>query len=238
MAEKEAKQSKERVSVKLPVITLDQGTGEAEPLVDPTKFSEEQHAWANQQANALDWSDSNDVMLFASAPQKKMSAFLDTLLDGVNAMEAGPAGDLVIALSEGVKKTKLEDFQKMAKKAMEGGMVGKFLRKLWKMAKIFLKKYKDLDKLLSEIEKRVEKRKDELIGENVKLDKLHDNNSEFQDEMALWIIAGEYALQIGKEKLAELQKIAQESCDPKDGEIARDFGECACKDRTVSGKQL
>lgn len=210
---------------KYPLVKLADDNGEEAVLIDTTKFTSEHMQWAREQAKNLDLTDTNAVLLFASEPQKDLNSFLDTLLNEIKAKDAGPVGDLTIALAKGIEVTRLNEFQRQMTKGRT------FLAKLplignfWDYARVFMARQEDFQKLIDRIEREATDRNERLMRKNVQLDELYEENERSQNAMALWIIAGEYAIDLGNERLRELQVESERSKDPQKAKQVHDFSE-------------
>jgi len=205
-----------------PIIKVAEGE---DTLIDATQFTEQQMAWARSEAEKLPWDDTNMIMLFGSAPQQELGSFVDVLIGDMKVGEAGPVGDITVALASGIDEVRLEKFQAQ----MQDG------RSLWAKlpgigrwfdyARIFMAKQGSFRKLIDEIIQKAEDRRNILIRKNAELDALYDRNQDTTDAMALAIIAGQFALEIGEARHRELTSKAKDSGDPRDTQDATDFGE-------------
>jgi|GEM_PF-3555355 len=210
---------------KYPLVKLADDSGDEAVLIDTTKFTSEHMHWAKEQANNLDLMDTNSVLLFASEPQKDLNSFLDTLLNEIKAKDAGPVGDLTIALAKGIEVTRLNEFQRQMTKGRSLLAKLPLIGSFWDYARVFMARQEDFQKLIDRIEREATDRNERLMRKNVQLDELYEENERAQNAMALWIVAGEYAIDLGNERLRELQAESEQSKDPQKAKQVHDFSE-------------
>ncbi len=184
-------------------------------LVDVTSFSQEQLQRVDEIAVSVDFDDTNTILMFAAAPQKKMSEFMDVLLEDVRAEDVGVAGDLAVELSNGIDSLELQKL----KNQIEGNgllgsipLIGPWLQRTMGAAKYF---YSRKEKVLEQIERvalKAEDRKRDLMQNNVRLDTLVQNVENHIDELEVWIAGGEKALLRGRDEFEEKKR----NIDPSD----------------------
>ncbi len=217
--------SESKASGGVALVKLGDESGDEVVLIDASKFSPEHIQWAKEQAKNLDFLDTNEVLLFAAEPQKKLNVFLDTLLIEIKAKDVGPVGDLTVALSKGIEITRLNEFQKQMTKGRTILAKLPIFGPLWDYARIFMARQDDFQKLIDRIEEEATVRNERLMRKNVELDELHTENETAQNTMALWIVAGEYAQELGDLRLKELQGESERSQDPQKAKQLHDFSE-------------
>ncbi len=184
-------------------------------LVDTSSFTPEQNQRVDEIAQVVDFQDTNTVLMFAAAPQKKMSEFMDVLLEDVRAEDVGVAGDLAVELSNGIDSLELQKLKNQIEgKGFLGAIpvIGPWLQRTMGAAKYF---YSRKEKVLEQIERvalKAEDRKRDLMQNNVRLDTLVQNVEDHINELEVWIAGGEKALLRGRDEFEEKKR----NIDPHD----------------------
>ena len=78
-----------------------------EPVVlDDSMLTEEEKAAVEEFSKKIDIRDTNQILQYGAAAQKKVAAFSDSALEGVRTKDLGPTGDMIAELEADKEKTK------------------------------------------------------------------------------------------------------------------------------------
>jgi uncharacterized protein YaaN involved in tellurite resistance len=201
-------------------------------LVDLSRFAPEQRRMADEVAASVDLDDSNTVLTFGSAPQKKLSEVLDSLLQGITADQVGLAGDLTIELAEGIKRLNLQKMKLEANgdswlASTLGGLplIGRYFSAL----RHFYLVRQEVLSFLDRIVRDAEVQKHKILENNGKMDQLIDVTEANVRSLEVYIAAGELALLRSREEFdrrrAVLAEVAAERRDALAQTRLRDFAE-------------
>ncbi|MBD3266844.1 hypothetical protein GF373_09255 [bacterium] len=194
-------------------------------VVPSGSLTQEEREQARQIADTVNFKDTNSVLLFGLQPQQKMNEFLDSLLSDAQVGQAGLAGDIALELSDSLDMMQIE---KIKKEMTEGSwaywwtrlpFLGDFFSQIHYFAE---RKQLLLDKL-DTVVKKATSRRNELVENNVRLDQLYHETETYHQTMAMWIVAGEMALQRAEQEFQALRKTAEQSDDPTQAAELRDL---------------
>ena len=185
-------------------------------LPDESAFTEEERKVIDDFSKQIDITDSNVVLQYGTASQRKISAFSESVLSQVRTKDLGETGDMITGLISELKGFSVNEEQS---KGLKG---------------LFKKTRSDLKLLQAKYEKasvNVERITDELEGHQVQLmkdcamlDEMYANNLNYFKELSMYIAAGKKRLaQLRSEDLKALQEKAQASGLPEDAQHANDF---------------
>ena len=183
-------------------------------LEDVTLTPEEQKM-VDEFSEKIDLNDTNVILQYGAAAQKKIAAFSDAALEGVKTKDLGTVGKDVAALV-----TELKGFDVDAE---EKGFLGLFKKKANDINTLKAR-YDTTEANVNKITEVLENHQNQLLTDIVMLDKMYDSNLVYFKELTMYILAGKEKLE--KEQtttLVELQKKAQESGLAEDAQKANDF---------------
>ena len=210
-----------------PTLTLDPAADEkviaeskkATPVqVEDTPLSPEEQKMVNDFAEKIDITNSQMVLQYGAASQKKLSDFSETALSRVKTKDMGETGELITNLI-----SELQGFD--ATTEQPKGIFGFF-----KKTSIYLEqlktRYESADKNVERIKAQLEDHQVTLMKDITMLDKMYELNLVYFKELTMYILAG-------KKKLAEVRandlKAAQEKAQrtqlPEDAQAARDLAD-------------
>lgn len=193
--------------------------GKSQPIINVKKFSEKELAIASKMAAGLNFDDGMALMTFGAGPQRKMTSYLEPLLKGIRAKDAGIAGDYVISLTKGMNMLKIKDYHEKVSKS--GGIFN--AAALFNIIKVFYKRQQKVEKLINQIKAQMAEDRITLEKAYQQFDALVRQTLEFQDEMAIAIIAGEVALIRMNTEKDRLVKVGDETRDAQAIAEANDF---------------
>ena len=210
-----------------PSLTLDPATDEkvieeskkATPVqVEDTPLSPEEQKMVNDFAEKIDITNSQMVLQYGAASQKKLSDFSETALSRVKTKDMGETGELITNLI-----SELQGFD--ASTEQPKGIFG-FFKKTSNSIEQLKTRYDSADKNVERIKAQLEDHQVTLMKDITMLDKMYELNLVYFKELTMYILAG-------KKKLAEVRandlKAAQEKAQrtqlPEDAQAARDLAD-------------
>ena len=210
-----------------PTLTLDPAADEkiveeskkATPVqVEDTPLSPEEQKMVNDFAEKIDLTNSQMVLQYGAASQKKLSDFSETALSRVKTQDMGETGELITGLI-----AELQGFDANAEQPK--GILG-FFKKTSNSIEQLKTRYDSADKNVERIKAQLEDHQVTLMKDITMLDKMYELNLVYFKELTMYILAG-------KKKLAEVRandlKAAQEKAQrtqlPEDAQAARDLAD-------------
>ena len=210
-----------------PTLTLDPAADEkviaeskkATPVqVEDTPLSPEEQKMVNDFAEKIDITNSQMVLQYGAASQKKLSDFSETALSRVKTKDMGETGELITNLI-----SELQGFD--ATTEQPKGIFG-FFKKTSNSIEQLKTRYDSADKNVERIKAQLEDHQVTLMKDITMLDKMYELNLVYFKELTMYILAG-------KKKLAEVRandlKAAQEKAQrtqlPEDAQAASDLAD-------------
>ena len=210
-----------------PTLTLDPAADEkviaeskkATPVqVEDTPLSPEEQKMVNDFAEKIDITNSQMVLQYGAASQKKLSDFSETALSRVKTKDMGETGELITNLI-----SELQGFD--ATTEQPKGIFG-FFKKTSNSIEQLKTRYDSANKNVERIKAQLEDHQVTLMKDITMLDKMYELNLVYFKELTMYILAG-------KKKLAEVRandlKAAQEKAQrtqlPEDAQAARDLAD-------------
>lgn len=189
--------------------------------IDEANLSEVERQTVNEFSSKIDIMESNTVLQYGSAAQKKVSDFSDTALNNVRTKDLGEIGTL---LSDLVVELKEYDANETEKKGFFASLFDKSGDSVTK----FKAKYDKAEANVEKVAKMLEDHQITLLKDIALLDELYARNQQNTKELTMYILAGKKRVnEIRENELPELTKKAKESGLPEDAQAANDF-EQAC----------
>ena len=189
--------------------------------IDEANLSEVERQTVNEFSSKIDIMESNTVLQYGSAAQKKVSDFSDTALNNVRTKDLGEIGTL---LSDLVVELKEYDANETEKKGFFASLFDKGGDSVTK----FKAKYDKAEANVEKVAKMLEDHQITLLKDIALLDELYARNQQNTKELTMYILAGKKRVnEIRENELPELTKKAKESGLPEDAQAANDL-EQAC----------
>lgn len=189
--------------------------------IDEANLSEVERQTVNEFSSKIDIMESNTVLQYGSAAQKKVSDFSDTALNNVRTKDLGEIGTL---LSDLVVELKEYDANETEKKGFFASLFDKGGDSVTK----FKAKYDKAGANVEKVAKMLEDHQITLLKDIALLDELYARNQQNTKELTMYILAGKKRVnEIRENELPELTKKAKESGLPEDAQAANDL-EQAC----------
>ena len=186
--------------------------------VEDTPLSPEEQKMVQDFAEKIDLTNSQMILQYGAASQKKLSDFSETALSRVKTKDMGETGELITNLI-----SELQGFD--ATTEQPKGIFG-FFKKTSNSIEQLKTRYDSADKNVERIKAQLEDHQVTLMKDITMLDKMYELNLVYFKELTMYILAG-------KKKLAEVRandlKAAQEKAQrtqlPEDAQAARDLAD-------------
>ena len=209
-----------------PALTLDPAADEkvveeakkAAPVkVEDTPLSPEEQQMVDDFAQKIDITNSQMVLQYGAASQKKLSDFSDTALSRVKTKDMGETGELITDL--------IGELQGFDAAEESKGFFGFFKRQQANIANLKTK-YEKADVNVERIKAKLEDHQVTLMKDITMLDKMYQLNLVYFKELTMYILAGRKKLaDVRANELKAAQEKAQRSQLPEDAQAARDLAD-------------
>ena len=213
----------------VPTLTLDPAP-EAEEKAAPVQqeapapeaqvnLTPEEQAMVDQFAEKIDITNSQQVLQYGSACQKKIGDFSEAALSKVSTKDLGEVGDMITSL---IGELKSFDAGEEEKKGILG-----FFKKKGDQLDAMKMKYNKAETNVEKIQSMLEGHQVQLLKDIAMLDKMYDLNMAYFKELSMYILAG-------KKKLADVRanelqqamdKAKASSGRQEDAQAARDLAD-------------
>ena len=214
----------------VPTLTLDPAADEAaaaaaaeeekkvEPvMIEETRLSPEEQKMVDDFAEKIDVTNSQMVLQYGAATQKKIGDFSETALDKVRTKDLGETGEMIASL---VTELKGFDAQEESK-----GIFG-FFKKAGSGIEAMKAKYAKTEANVERIEAVLEGHQVQLLKDVAMLDKMYQMNMLYFKELTMYILAGKKKLkQVREGELQAAMDKARASGLPEDAQAARDLAD-------------
>ena len=210
-----------------PTLTLDPAADEkiveeskkATPVqVEDTPLSPEEQKMVNDFAEKIDLTNSQMVLQYGAASQKKLSDFSETALSRVKTQDMGETGELITGLI-----AELQGFDANAEQPK--GILG-FFEKTSNSIEQLKTRYDSADKNVERIKAKLEDHQVVLMKDIAMLDKMYEYNLVYFKELTMYILAGKKKLaDVRANELKAAQEKAQRTQLPEDAQAARDLAD-------------
>ena len=209
-----------------PTLTLDPAADEkvveeakkAAPVkVEDTPLSPEEQQMVNDFAEKIDITNSQMVLQYGAASQKKLSSFSETALSRVKTKDMGETGQLITSL--------IGELQGFDATEQSKGIFGFFKKPVQSIETLKIR-YESADKNVERIKTQLEDHQVTLMKDITMLDKMYELNLVYFKELTMYILAGKKKLAYVRENdLKAAQEKAQRTQLPEDAQAARDLAD-------------
>lgn len=183
--------------------------------LEKDRLSPEEQKMVDDFADKIDIRNSNIVLQFGSATQKKIADFSESALQNVKTKDLGEVGDLLSGLVTELKNFQIEEEQK--------GFLGFFKKTANKISNVKAK-YDTAEASVEKICTVLEGHQVQLLKDIAMLDKMYDMNLTYFKELSMYILAGKQKLeQVRNTELPALLSKANLSGLPEDAQAANDL---------------
>lgn len=210
----------------VPTLTLDPAAETAEQpalaeekkveplMIEETRLSPEEQKAVDDFAEKIDVTNSQMILQYGAATQKKIGDFSEAALDKVRTKDLGATGDMIASL---VTELKGFDAQEESK-----GIFG-FFKKTSNSLEALKAKYAKAETNVEKIEGMLEGHQVQLLKDIAMLDKMYQMNMVYFKELTMYILAGKKKLKKTREvDLKAAMEKAKASGLPEDAQAARD----------------
>ena len=186
--------------------------------VEDTPLSPEEQKMVQDFAEKIDLTNSQMILQYGAASQKKLSDFSDSALSRVRTKDMGETGELITQLIG-----ELKGFDATAEN--QKGFLGFFKKKSNELEALKVK-YDKADVNVERIKTQLEDHQVTLMKDIAMLDKMYQLNLVYFKELSMYILAGRKKLQQVRENdLAAAEAKAKASGLPEDAQAARDLAD-------------
>ncbi len=190
----------------------------AKPVAEQINLSPEEKAAVDAFAEKIDITNSQQVLQYGAACQKKIGDFSEAALSKVRTKDLGETGDMITSLIG-----ELKGFD--ANEEQQKGILG-FFKKKGSQLEEMKRRYDSVEKNVENIQGQLEAHQVTLMKDIAMLDKMYELNMAYFKELSMYILAG-------KKKLAEVRATdlqaamdkAKASGLPEDAQKARDLAD-------------
>jgi uncharacterized protein YaaN involved in tellurite resistance len=185
---------------------------------DESKLTEQERRTVNEFSKKIDIMETNTILQYGSAAQKKVTDFSDSALKNVRTQDLGEVGDLLSNLVTELKTTDQKE---------EKGIMGLFKKggnKVEQLKARYDKAEANVDKIAAVLEDH----QIVLLKDIALLDQLYERNAQNTKELSMYIIAVKKKLEeVRSTELPALVEKAKQSGLPEDSQAANDLSQ-AC----------
>ena len=204
-----------------PTLTLDPEKEKAkvvEPAtVEETRLTDEERKMVDEFAKKIDVTNSQMVLQYGAASQKKLSDFSETALSKVRTKDLGEAGGMITDL--------IAELQGFSAMEQPKGIMGLFKKAGYNIERLKTQ-YKDASQNVERIQGMLEQHQVTLMKDIAMMDRMYELNTVYFKELSMYILAGKKRLQEVREKdLVEAENRAKLSGLPEDAQAARDLAD-------------
>lgn len=191
---------------------------EVAPVAETIRLSAEEQAAVNAFAAKIDITNSQQVLQYGAASQKKISDFSEAALNKVRTKDLGETGDMITDLIGQLKGfDALEEQNK--------GLFGFFKKKVNQLETL-KDRYDSVEQNVEQIQAQLENHQVTLMKDIAMMDRMYELNMAYFKELSMYILAGKQKLaEVRAGALAELMAKAQASGLPEDAQKARDMAD-------------
>ncbi len=180
-------------------------------------LSPEEQAMVDSFAQKIDITNSQQVLQYGSACQKKIGDFSEAALAKVSTKDLGEVGDMITNLIGELKSFDAAEEEK--------GFLGFFKKKSNQIDQLKTK-YNKAETNVENIQAMLEKHQVQLLKDIAMLDKMYDLNMAYFKELSMYILAGKKKLEeVRNGELQEAMDKAKRSGLPEDAQKARDLAD-------------
>ena len=211
----------------VPTLTLDPTPAavpqEEKPAAAPApeaqvNLTPEEQAMVDQFAQKIDITNSQQVLQYGSACQKKIGDFSEAALSKVSTKDLGEVGDMITDLIGELKSFDANEEQ-------QKGIMG-FFKKKTSQLDALKTKYDKTETNVEKIQSMLEAHQVQLLKDIAMLDKMYELNMAYFKELSMYILAGKKKLaDVRANELQQAMDKAKASGLPEDAQAARDLAD-------------
>lgn len=199
-----------------PVPAVKEETAPAEAAIPQPVLTPQEEKMVADFAAKIDLENTNQILQYGAAAQKKMADFSDAALVNVRTQDLGEVGDLIVNVVG-----ELKNFDKEEQKGFLG-----FFKKQTDKLELMKARYDKAEGNVEKISDALQQHQVRLLKDSAVLDKMYEQNLAYFKELTMYILAGKQKLQEVREgKLRQLEQTAQQTGLAEDAQAARDLAE-------------
>ena len=204
-----------------PSLTLDpfaeEEKAKAPDPVEETPLTPEEQKMVDDFAEKIDIRNSQQVLQYGAACQKKIGDFSDAALSKVRTKDMGEVGDMLTQLVGELKGFDAAEEQK--------GLFG-FFKKQGNKLEAMKAKYDKVEVNVEKIQGALEAHQVQLLKDVAMLDRMYEMNMAYFKELSMYILAGKKKLaDVRANELQQAMDKAKASGLPEDAQAARDLAD-------------
>ncbi len=180
-----------------------------------SQLSPEERQMVSAFVEKIDLSNTNAVLQYGAATQKKMADFSGKALENIKTKDMGEIGGMITSLVTELKGFEIEEEDK--------GFLSIFKKKSNEVSSLRAK-YDKAEVNVARISDALEGHQIQLMKDVEFLDKMYDLNLTYFKEISMYILAGKEKLALVRDtELAELKNKALASGLPEDAQLVKDY---------------
>lgn len=190
---------------------------EEKKVEETIELSPEEQAVVDAFVEKIDVTNSQQVLQYGAASQKKIGDFSETALSKVRTKDLGEVGDMVTDL--------IGELQRFDAAEESKGFLG-FFKKKGVQVQQLKTRYDKAETNVDRIQSMLEQHQVTLLKDIAMMDKMYELNMQYFKELSMYIIAGKKKLEIVRgTTLQQAMDKAKESGLPEDAQAARDLSD-------------
>lgn len=179
----------------------------------------ERQAQARELATKIDVTDSQSIIIYGSAAQKKLGEFSNSMLDHVQNQDIGPIGDSLNELMYRLNEASPSELQ-----AQDSNVFKRLFGKVKQSVYEITAKYQKIGAQIDKVAVKLDKEKNGLLKDNDMLEQLYHKNKDYFDALNVYIAAGELKIQeLDTTIIPEASRKAEETGDQMDVQVVNDL---------------
>jgi len=183
--------------------------------IEMSSLTPEEQKMVNEFAEKIDISNSNIVLQYGAASQKRVAGFSEAALENVRTKDLGEVGNMISDLVVELKGFTLDENEK--------GLSGLF-KKGRNKVETLKTRYDKAEVNVDKISNMLEGHQVTLLKDIAMLDKMYDMNMTYFKELTMYILAGKKKLEEERSTtLVEMRKKAEQSGLAEDAQAANDY---------------
>jgi len=196
------------------VQVIEKAVPEQQEILEQAQLTPQEKQMVMEFVEKIDLSNTNAVLQYGAATQKKMADFSGKALENIKSKDLGEVGEMISGLVTELKSFDVEE---------ETGIMAFFKKKANKLTSLKAK-YDAAENNVTAIAETLEGHQIQLLRDVEFLDKLYGMNLSYFKEISMYILAGKEKLnQARNNELVALRVKAQQSGLPEDAQVVNDY---------------
>ena len=196
------------------VQAVEKAVPEQQEILEQAQLTPQEKQMVMEFVEKIDLSNTNAVLQYGAATQKKMADFSGKALENIKSKDLGEVGEMISGLVTELKSFDVEE---------ETGIMAFFKKKANKLTSLKAK-YDAAENNVTAIAETLEGHQIQLLRDVEFLDKLYGMNLSYFKEISMYILAGKEKLnQARNNELVALRAKAQQSGLPEDAQVVNDY---------------